>query len=184
MDWRGGHNLENTPTSSSWRGPSHRFKSRSAIFLCKLHSSSSLRHASKLPPSCRCQNPPLQLALLTSAKLISTRPSKSASRGWSCTEDAISTALGNTYMRILIIKLNTTLCSWILDRPQSVRLDHRTSSTLILNTGVPQGCILCPLLYFLFIYDCTPAHGSNTIVKFAGDTAKTMSRPTGRKSSM
>ncbi|KAF0039088.1 hypothetical protein F2P81_009572 [Scophthalmus maximus] len=70
--------------------------------------------------------------------------------------------------------INTSLCNWILDfltnRPQSVRLGNHTSSTLILNTGVPQGCVLSPLLYSLFTYDCTHVHGSNTIVKFADDT--------------
>ena len=70
--------------------------------------------------------------------------------------------------------INTSLRNWILDfltnRPQSVRLDNNTSSTLILNTGVPQGCVLSPLLYSLFTHDCTAVHGSNTIVKFADDT--------------
>ncbi|KAK0136663.1 hypothetical protein N1851_027166 [Merluccius polli] len=49
-------------------------------------------------------------------------------------------------------------------------LDNHTSSTLILNTSIPQGCVLSPLLYSLFTNDCTPAHGSNTIIKFADDT--------------
>ena len=70
--------------------------------------------------------------------------------------------------------INTSLCNWVLDfltnRPQSVRLENHTSSTLILNTGVPQGCVLSPLLYSLFTNDCTPVHGSNTIIKFADDT--------------
>uniref|UniRef100_A0A3B4TE14 Reverse transcriptase domain-containing protein n=1 Tax=Seriola dumerili TaxID=41447 RepID=A0A3B4TE14_SERDU len=70
--------------------------------------------------------------------------------------------------------INASLCNWILDfltnRPQSVRLGNHTSSTLTLNTGVPQGCVLSPLLYSLFTYDCTPVHGSNSIVKFADDT--------------
>ncbi|KAF0024967.1 hypothetical protein F2P81_021848, partial [Scophthalmus maximus] len=70
--------------------------------------------------------------------------------------------------------INTSLCNWILDfltnRPQSVRLGNHTSSTLILNTGVPQGCVLSPLHYSLFTYDFTPVHGSNTIVKFADNT--------------
>ena len=48
-------------------------------------------------------------------------------------------------------------------------LDHHTSWTLILNTGVLQRCVLSSLFYSLFTYDCTPAHGSNTIDKFAED---------------
>ncbi len=45
--------------------------------------------------------------------------------------------------------ISTTLCKWILDfltnRPQSVRISSNSSSTLVLNTGAPQGCVLIPL---------------------------------------
>jgi hypothetical protein len=55
--------------------------------------------------------------------------------------------------------LNTSLCNWILDfmtaHPQVVRVGNNTSTTLILNTGAPQGCVLSPLLYSLFTHDCT-----------------------------
>lgn len=70
--------------------------------------------------------------------------------------------------------INTSLCNWIqhflTNRPQSVKLDGHISSTLNLNTGVPQGCVPSPLLYSLFNFDCTPVHGSNSIIKFADDT--------------
>lgn len=49
-------------------------------------------------------------------------------------------------------------------------MGNYTSSTLTLNTGVPQGCVLSPALFTLFTHDCTPIHSSNTIVKFADDT--------------
>ncbi|KAI4873926.1 hypothetical protein NFI96_030144 [Prochilodus magdalenae] len=68
--------------------------------------------------------------------------------------------------------ISTSLCNWILDfltdRPQSVKLDKLFSSTITLNTGVPQGCVLSPLLYSLFTYDCVPVYGS--MIKFANDT--------------
>ena len=51
-----------------------------------------------------------------------------------------------------------------------VRVGTNTSATLILNTGAPQGCVLCPLLYSLFTHDCMARHDSNTIIKFADDT--------------
>ena len=69
--------------------------------------------------------------------------------------------------------LNTSLCNWILDfltgRPQAVRIGNNTSSTLILDTGAPQGCVLSPLLYSLFTHDCMARHDSNTIIMFADD---------------
>uniref|UniRef100_A0A3Q3GWF6 Reverse transcriptase domain-containing protein n=1 Tax=Labrus bergylta TaxID=56723 RepID=A0A3Q3GWF6_9LABR len=102
----------------------------------------------------------------------------------------------NTYARMLFVdfssafnsvipsKLNTklgdlgfnsSLRHWIMDfltnRPQYVRSGHTCSTTITLNTGVPQGCVLSPFLYSLFTHDCRPVHGSNTIIKFADDTA-------------
>ncbi len=69
--------------------------------------------------------------------------------------------------------LTTKLCSWILDfltnRPQNVRVGEYISSTLTLNTGVPQCCVLSPALFTLFTHDCTPIY-SNSMVKFADDT--------------
>ena len=51
-----------------------------------------------------------------------------------------------------------------------VRVGNNTSATLTLNTGAPQGCVLSPLLFFLFTHDCMAAHDYNTIIKFANDT--------------
>ena len=51
-----------------------------------------------------------------------------------------------------------------------VRVGNNISTPLILNTGAPQGCVLSPLLYFLFTHDCVATHASNSIIKFADDT--------------
>lgn len=44
-----------------------------------------------------------------------------------------------------------------------------TSSTIILNTGVPQGCVLSPVLYALYTHDCVATYGSNTLNQYADD---------------
>ena len=76
--------------------------------------------------------------------------------------------------KLSVLGIDPLLRNWILDfltnRPQHVRLDKLTSQTLILNAGLPQGCVLSPLLYSLFTDDCSPVHASNTIGKFADDT--------------
>ncbi|KAF0029312.1 hypothetical protein F2P81_018417 [Scophthalmus maximus] len=64
--------------------------------------------------------------------------------------------------------LNPSTCALILDfltaSPQVVRAGGHTSRPLILNTGVPQGCVLSPLLYSLYTHDCVARHNCNTIV--------------------
>lgn len=71
--------------------------------------------------------------------------------------------------------LNTSLCRWILDfltsTPQVVRVGSHASSSLTHNMGAPQGCVLSPLLYSLCMHNCVATFDSNSIVKFANDTA-------------
>ncbi|KAK3513191.1 hypothetical protein QTP70_009760 [Hemibagrus guttatus] len=70
--------------------------------------------------------------------------------------------------------INSSLRNWIMDfltnRPQHVRSGHICSTTITLNTGVPQGCVLSPFLYSLFTHNCRPVYGSNSIIKFANNT--------------
>ncbi|KAK3548113.1 hypothetical protein QTP70_004890 [Hemibagrus guttatus] len=76
--------------------------------------------------------------------------------------------------KLNLLGTNTSLCNWILDfltgRPQSVRIGNSTSSTTTLRTGVPQGCVLSPLLFNLLTHDCAAVHSSNHIIKLIDDT--------------
>ncbi len=76
--------------------------------------------------------------------------------------------------KLVQLGLNNSLCNWLLDfltgRPQAVRVGINTSSTITLNTGAPQGCVLSPLLFTLLTHDCTPSQNSNLFIKFADDT--------------
>lgn len=52
----------------------------------------------------------------------------------------------------------------------SISLSPHLSSPLSLSTGYPQGCVLSPLLYALYTYDCIPTQPTNVIVKYADET--------------
>ncbi|KAK3547213.1 hypothetical protein QTP86_017580, partial [Hemibagrus guttatus] len=70
--------------------------------------------------------------------------------------------------------LSPSLCQWtsnfLTGRPQAVKMGRHVSASLTLSTGAPQGCVLSPLLYSLYTYDCVATTNSTTIIKFADDT--------------
>ena len=76
-------------------------------------------------------------------------------------------------IKLEVLGLNPDLCNCVLDfltgRPQVVKGGNNISTSLILNTGAPQGCVLSPLLYSLFTHDCVAMYASNSIIKFADD---------------
>ncbi len=70
------------------------------------------------------------------------------------------------------MEFSALLCNWVLnfliDRPEVVRIGGGlTSRTLTLNTGAPQGCVLSPLLYNIYTYDCKASDSSTSIKEFA-----------------
>lgn len=73
----------------------------------------------------------------------------------------------------ILVGLNSPLSNWVLDflseRPQNVWVGGKTSKTITLSTGAPQGCVISPLLFTLLTHDCVPSHSTNHIIKFADD---------------
>ncbi|KAI3363701.1 hypothetical protein L3Q82_001201 [Scortum barcoo] len=51
---------------------------------------------------------------------------------------------------------------FLINRPQVVRIGDNTSSTLVLSTGTPQGCVLSPALFTLFTTDCSAIDSKQT----------------------
>ncbi|KAI4879613.1 hypothetical protein NFI96_006236 [Prochilodus magdalenae] len=97
---------------------------------------------------------------------VTVDPHQYAYRRNRSTDDAISSVV-HTALTHLEQKDSYVGCSL----PQSVRIHNLSSSTTILSTGSPQGCVLSPLLFTLLTYDCSPIHPGCHIVKFADDTA-------------
>ncbi len=72
------------------------------------------------------------------------------------------------------LSVPSSVCQWITsfltDRQQVVRLRKLSSSTRMISTGAPQGCVLSPLLFSLYTNDCTSKDPSVKLLKFADDT--------------
>ncbi len=82
---------------------------------------------------------------------------------------------GSAFNTIILTLLQTKLiCQWITsfltDRQQIVRLGKFMPNSRSTNTGAPQGCVLSPLLFFLYINDWTSKDPSVKLLKFADDT--------------
>ena len=67
---------------------------------------------------------------------------------------------------------------WVLnylsDRSQYVKLSDSVKSEVIFtNTGAPQGTVLSPFLFSVYMADCRSSHTNCIIDKYADDTALT-----------
>ncbi len=68
------------------------------------------------------------------------------------------------------LQVPSPLIPWI-DHFQVVKVDNSLSPTVVLNTGVPQGCVLSPFLYILYTNDCQSPFTNIHYFKYADDTA-------------
>ena len=69
-------------------------------------------------------------------------------------------------MRVNIV---TWIQNWLTDRRQRVSVEGETSAWTAVHIGVPQGSVLGPLLFLIYINDLEDGVASN-ILKFADDT--------------
>ncbi len=85
-----------------------------------------------------------------------------------------SSAFNTIQNKLTLLSIPTSICQWITsfltDRQQLVRLGKFSSSTRTISTGAPQGCVLSPLLFSLYMNDCTCKDPSVKLLKFADDT--------------
>ena len=65
---------------------------------------------------------------------------------------------------------NDWLVSYLSDRTQFVAIENENSSVRAIECGVPQGSILGPLLYLIYVNDIHEAT-RGTILSFADDTS-------------
>ena len=64
------------------------------------------------------------------------------------------------------------LSSYLTDRQQMTKVDQIASNSQFIRMGVPQGSILGPLLFIIYINDICNLTNKGTIYLFADDTAK------------
>ncbi len=71
--------------------------------------------------------------------------------------------------------MHQTLILWInsflRDRPQHVLVNGKKSENVVLNTGLPQGCVLSPILFSIYINEMTCDNDNLTLIKYADDMA-------------
>uniref|UniRef100_A0A9J7XIF0 Reverse transcriptase domain-containing protein n=1 Tax=Cyprinus carpio carpio TaxID=630221 RepID=A0A9J7XIF0_CYPCA len=91
-----------------------------------------------------------------------------------------SSAFNTIQPHLLVRKLvhlgvNPQIILWIYDfltdRSQQVRFNSSISSSKIINTGAPQGCVLSPILYTLYTNNCQASSSAHIYFKYADDTA-------------
>ena len=78
------------------------------------------------------------------------------------------------FEKIHNVGVQQSMCLWILgfllNRPQVVKIGATYRHHVLCLLVRLEGCVLSPMLYSLFTYDCVSCHESTQILKFADDT--------------
>ena len=64
------------------------------------------------------------------------------------------------------------LCSYITDRTARIKVENYIGPKIELKSGVPQGGILSPTLYIMYIRDMPTPNGKNMNIGFADDVTQ------------
>ena len=75
--------------------------------------------------------------------------------------------------RLIDLHVNSDLVLWIRDflrdRPQRVCVNGYQSEEVVLNSGVPQGCVLSPMLFSIYTNHMNLQTAVTCLFKFADD---------------
>lgn len=94
---------------------------------------------------------------------------------WTHHNTKLNTVHTNTPLhRLVELQVNPTLVLWrvfLQDRPQQVLVNVLKSSKLILNTELPQGCVLSPILFSVYSNNISCSSERMRLLKYGDDMA-------------